>query len=325
MTMRAKKLAERQAANVVANQKGRPSRQVKHNDASALDQSSRTLSSKERAKMMQAKRCGSSSSGGGGGSSRGSIAAPDIRSVVGGGMRSSSGGGSSSSSNEGYTIAARTLRQHDRPERQERHTARRTPLKSLLEFVGLRDKLHTFEEHRITYDVLAGATDALLRELLEDPKLGLEIGERAALRSELQKHKGSEASGSDGAAGGMHEDVSRRPPRRALRVLYLSCTHTFKYPGCRLQTLATSWMVENFSEIEYDAHGGYLSKGVSGSVYKAQWQGQNCAVRPRISLPAGTSTQWLAKCLWFGFYSRSSRSSIMLVETRKSRQLSRTR
>ena len=55
MTMRAKKLAERQAANVVANQKGRPSRQVKHNDASALDQSSRTLSSKERAKMMQAK------------------------------------------------------------------------------------------------------------------------------------------------------------------------------------------------------------------------------------------------------------------------------
>ena len=65
MTLRAKMLAERQHANVVANHK---IRHVKHSDDSALDQSSRTLSNKERAKMLQAKRSGSgsgSSSGGG--------------------------------------------------------------------------------------------------------------------------------------------------------------------------------------------------------------------------------------------------------------------
>jgi serine/threonine protein kinase len=43
--------------------------------------------------------------------------------------------------------------------------------------------------------------------------------------------------------------------------------------------LTSSWEVDDFSEIEYDGQAGYLSKGVSGSVFRAQWQGQNCALK----------------------------------------------
>ena len=58
MSSRAQQLRERQAANVVANQKDRQRKLLKRGDPSALDQTSRTLSTKERAKMMQAKRSG---------------------------------------------------------------------------------------------------------------------------------------------------------------------------------------------------------------------------------------------------------------------------
>ena len=87
--------------------------------------------------------------------------------------------------------------------------ARQTPLASLLESVGLKDKRSTFEQQGITYEVLAGATDAVLRELLSHTNLGLKIGEIAALRSELQKVKGTNQAGNgEAGAGGLREDVS---------------------------------------------------------------------------------------------------------------------
>lgn len=224
MSSRAQQLRERQAANVVANReerRGEPkSRQrllLKRGDASMPDQASRTLSTNPtlaRAKTLQAKQSAGkakrlekrSTSGG-----TRSVAAPEIRAVA-GGMRSSSGG-SDSSSTDGHRTVSRALRQDDR---QERGTDRRTPLAKLLESAGLQDKLVTFEDHRITYDVLAGATDAVLRELLSDEDLGLIKGEQFALRSEVQKvwaaklPESGEATLAEMAGGGhAHEDVSR--------------------------------------------------------------------------------------------------------------------
>jgi len=96
-----------------------------------------------------------------------------------------------------------------------------------------------------------------------------------------------------------------------------------------------SWKVEDFSEIEYDAHGGYLSKGVSGSVYKAQWQGQNCAVRflptshTFAELEAAghkvAQTQRQRLTCVAALVDHSSRSSITPVEMRRSNQPSRMR
>ena len=211
MSTRAKMLQERQAANVVANQKLRQQQlgQKRTDDAPVLlDQSSRTLSkglsTKERAMMLQAKRSASASA-----STRGSIAVSENRMVV-CGMRSSSGG--SNSSTDGHTSAPRKVLQQDRQERGA--AARQTPLASLLESVGLQGKRSIFDQHGITYEVLAGATDAVLSELLSHTNLGLKIGEIAALRSELQKVNGTDrARNGETGGGGMREDVSRFPHR----------------------------------------------------------------------------------------------------------------
>jgi hypothetical protein len=233
MSTRALMLQERQAANVVANQKFRQRQlgQKRSDDAPVmLDQSSRTLSkglsTKERAMMLQAKRSASAST-------RGSVAASENRAVV-GGMRSSSGG--SNSSSDGHTSAPRTVRQHDRQERGA--AARQTPLASLLESVGLKDKRSTFEQQGITYEVLAGATDAVLRELLSHTNLGLKIGEIAALRSELQKVKGTNQAGNgEAGTGGLREDVSCWPRRGCFSMMHfpLPCSHrpSFWAARCR--------------------------------------------------------------------------------------------
>jgi hypothetical protein len=210
MAVRARELKERQAANVVANQRSRQRSQLKRGEAPAIEApSTRTLS---RAKMLQAQRSGSGTR---------TIAAPEIRTAgsAGAGMRSSSsgsdgGGGGGGGGADGHSVA-RSSRQHDR---RERGAAHRTTLASLLESVDLQLKQRTFEDHGITYDGLLGATDAELTDLLsEDGPLGLKIGERLALRSRLRKVKATELQeGGEGSAltkltdgGAMGEDVSR--------------------------------------------------------------------------------------------------------------------
>ena len=204
MAVRARELKERQAANVVANQRSRQRSQLKRGEAPAIEApSTRTLS---RAKMLQAQRSGSGTR---------TIAAPEIRTAgsAGAGMRSSSSG-SDGGGADGHSVA-RSSRQHDR---RERGAAHRTTLASLLESVDLQLKQRTFEDHGITYDGLLGATDAELTDLLsEDGPLGLKIGERLALRSRLRKVKATELQeGGEGSAltkltdgGAMGEDVSR--------------------------------------------------------------------------------------------------------------------
>ena len=208
MAVRARELKERQAANVVANQRSRQRSQLKRGEAPAIEApSTRTLS---RAKMLQAQRSGSGTR---------TIAAPEIRTAgsAGAGMRSSSSGsdgGGGGGAADGHSVA-RSSRQHDR---RERGAAHRTTLASLLESVDLQLKQRTFEDHGITYDGLLGATDAELTDLLsEDGPLGLKIGERLALRSRLRKVKATELQeGGEGSAltkltdgGAMGEDVSR--------------------------------------------------------------------------------------------------------------------
>ena len=206
MAVRARELKERQAANVVANQRSRQRSQLKRGEAPAIEApSTRTLS---RAKMLQAQRSGSGTR---------TIAAPEIRTAgsAGAGMRSSSSGSDGGGGGADGHSVARSSRQHDR---RERGAAHRTTLASLLESVDLQLKQRTFEDHGITYDGLLGATDAELTDLLsEDGPLGLKIGERLALRSRLRKVKATELQeGGEGSAltkltdgGAMGEDVSR--------------------------------------------------------------------------------------------------------------------
>ena len=60
---------------------------------------------------------------------------------------------------------------------------------ALLESVDLQPMLGMFEEHRVTLEVLTGATDAELRELLADESLGLKLSEQQALRKALLRKK----------------------------------------------------------------------------------------------------------------------------------------
>ena len=169
-TKRAGELRERQAANVAANRENRNSR---HTKGDTLDASARTLSNKakDRAKMMQAQRSVSSSVRTG---------APETK--PGRGSRNNDGRGGGTSV---------------RPERRERAAVRGTPLATLLESVDLQPMLGLFEEQRITFEVLAGAADSELRELLADESLGLKLGEQQALRNGLRSVKGGGQEGSE--------------------------------------------------------------------------------------------------------------------------------
>jgi hypothetical protein len=171
MSVRAGAMRDRRDANVMANRENR----LHKARGSAQDAPSRTLSTKERAHMMKAQRSVSSSGRAG--------------AKLGGG---SGGARTNSDGKDGLHGGASA-----RPERRERTPAARgTPLATLLESVDLQPMLGLFEEQRITFEVLAQATDAELRELLANESLDLKLGEQQALRNGLRsiKHGGQEGS-----------------------------------------------------------------------------------------------------------------------------------
>jgi len=257
---------EKQAASAAAN---RDAQGQKHRGAVSLGGEGSRLSNRERIAQLKAKRSGlerQSSAVRPLEASRQLNAGAPAGPLSGGG----GGGGGGGADAEPLSGSARSTR--------------KPTLASLLGAAGLLHRLRQFKEHGVTFDVLAEATDEDLRELMEDPSLELKVGERQALKNSLRRFKpqGQQDGGLAGADGAEGRDAALADADSQAARSRAAPLAGAQADGEAMRAplvLTSSWEVDDFSEIEYDGQAGYLSKGVSGSVFRAQWQGQNCAVR----------------------------------------------
>jgi hypothetical protein len=125
-------------------------------------------------------------------------------------------------------------------------------LKRLLTVTNLTHKEAAFARLGTEYSALLESTDEDLKELLMDAGLNLKIGDRQAIVIQIRKEKDS-LSGGSGDGGG---PGSSRGGKDSLEM--------------ELDGFQNSSEIQNFQDIKYDARSGYLSKGVSGSVYKVR-------------------------------------------------------
>ena len=250
---------EKQAASAAAN---RDAQGQKHRGAVSLGEGSR-LSNRERIAQLKAKRSGLERQSS---AVRPLEASRQLNAGAPAGPLSGGGGADA----EPLSGSARSTR--------------KPTLASLLGAAGLLHRLRQFKEHGVTFDVLAEATDEDLRELMEDPSLELKVGERQALKNSLRRFKpqGQQDGGLAGADGAEGRDAALADADSQAARSRAAPLAGAQADGEAMRAplvLTSSWEVDDFSEIEYDGQAGYLSKGVSGSVFRAQWQGQNCAVR----------------------------------------------
>ena len=253
---------EKQAASAAAN---RDAQGQKHRGAVSLGGEGSRLSNRERIAQLKAKRSGLERQSS---AVRPLEASRQLNAGAPAGPLSGGGGGGADA--EPLSGSARSTR--------------KPTLASLLGAAGLLHRLRQFKEHGVTFDVLAEATDEDLRELVEDPSLELKVGERQALKNSLRKFKaqGQQDGGLAGAGGAEGRDAALADADSEAvrsRAAPLAGAQADGEAMRAPLVLTSSWEVDDFSEIEYDGQAGYLSKGVSGSVFRAQWQGQNCAVR----------------------------------------------
>ena len=121
--------------------------------------------------------------------------------------------------------------------------------------------------------------------LLSDDKLGLKLGEQQALRNTILERSAERAaedggSAAPGASQGGHESGGGKAlPRDLMATDSRDLGNVDFAEATGGQGLVNAWQIENFSDIEYDAQAGYLPKGVTGSVYKAQWHGMRFSVQ----------------------------------------------
>jgi hypothetical protein len=142
-------------------------------------------------------------------------------------------------------------------------------LARLLGEAGVPSKEPQFTAQGITVEGLLRADAADLRELFRQPALGLNLGERLALQTALRGMQPPppppppppllESAGGGGAGHGVLEQEEAEEEEEALG-------------------LQQTWKVD-FDDIQYDPVSGYLSKGVTGSVFRAQWNQQHVAVK----------------------------------------------
>eukprot|EP01052_Picozoa_sp_SAG31_P013633 SAG31_NODE_824_length_11760_cov_17.390790_9_plen_750_part_00 len=147
--------------------------------------------------------------------------------------------------------------------------------------IGLGHKFRLFAEKQVTYDMLLHTPLNELEKVLAPVIDNLNAKEYINLQNGIAQQQ-QKKRGGDGNATTSSDDISTRD-ETAADSGGNSSGDVLERPMAMHESeddeLFGSSTIENFSEIVYDKRNGYLSKGVSGNVFKAQWQGMNCAMK----------------------------------------------